>query len=126
LNLVDSSGWLEYLANGINADAFAEPLIDIDTVLVPVICFYEVFKVVLRERNESDALQAAALMQQGRTVEITQDISIQAAKNSIAFKLPMADSMIYTIARRFDAILWTQDEHFKNLEGVRYFSGKGQ
>ena len=94
MNLVDSSGWLEYFSDGKNADKFSEPLNDADNLLVPVICLYEVFKVVLRERNEDDALKAMALMQQGRNIDLTPEIAIQAAKNSLVYKLPMADSLI--------------------------------
>ena len=117
---MDSSGWLEYFAEGGNADFFAEPLQDIDTVMVPSICCYEVFKVILRQRSESDALQALALMHQGITVDITPEIAVQSAKNSLLYKLPMADSIIITVARMFDAVLWTQDVDFKDLAGVRY------
>ena len=89
--MVDSSGWLEYFADGVNADIFAEPLQDIANVLVPAICYYEVFKVVLRERNESDALQVLALMHQGITIDLTPDIAVQAAKNSLQYRrLPRA------------------------------------
>ena len=116
MNVVDSSGWLEYFADGANADIFAEPLEDIANVLVPAICYYEVFKVVLRERNESDALQVLALMHQGITIDLTPDIAVQAAKNSLQYHLPMADSIIFTVAKQFDSTLWTQDVDFKNLQ----------
>jgi len=99
LNVVDSSGWLEYFADGANADIFAEPLEDIANVLVPAICYYEVFKVILRERNESDALQVLALMYQGITIDINSDIAVQAAKNSLQYRLPMADSIIFKIMK---------------------------
>ena len=99
MNVVDSSGWLEYFADGANADIFAEPLEDIANVLVPAICYYEVFKVILRERNESDALQVLALMYQGITIDINSDIAVQAAKNSLQYRLPMADSIIFKIMK---------------------------
>ena len=65
MNLVDSSGWLEYFSDGQNADSFAKPLQDLNNLIVTTICIYEVFKVVLREQGENDALQAIALMEQG-------------------------------------------------------------
>ncbi len=105
--MVDSSGWLEYFADGVNADIFAEPLRDMEKVLVPAICYYEVFKVVLRERNESDALQVLALMHQGITIDIDSDIAVQAAKNSLQYRLSMADSIIFTVAQQFDSTLCT-------------------
>lgn len=122
MNVVDSSGWLEFFADGPNADFFAEPLMDIETVLVPSICYYEVFKIVLRQRNESDAMQAVALMQQAQTILLNEELAILAAKNSLHYRLPMADSIIITVAERYEAILWTQDADFKNLPGVRYIT----
>ena len=124
MNVIDSSGWLEYFADGANADIFAEPLEDIANVLVPAICYYEVFKVILRERNESDALQVLALMHQGITIDINSDIAVQAAKNSLQYRLPMADSIIFTIAKQFGSTLWTQNVDFKDLAGVRYIPKK--
>jgi len=121
MNLVDSSGWLEYLSDGKNADSFSTPLNDIENVIVPTICIYEVFKVVIREKGENEALQAVALMKQGNIVDLSFEISIQAAKFSIDNKIPMADSIIYTTGQKYNAIIWTQDDDFKNLPGVKYF-----
>ena len=121
MNVVDSSGWLEYFADGANADIFAEPLEDIANVLVPAICYYEVFKVILRERNESDALQVLALMYQGITIDINSDIAVQAAKNSLQYRLPMADSIIFTVAKQFDQsfLLLTMKSNLQLLNDVR-------
>lgn len=121
MNLVDSSGWLEYLSDGKNADSFSTPLNDIENVIVPTICIYEVFRVVLREKGENEALQAVALMKQGNIVDLSFEISIQAARFSIDNKIPMADSIIYTTGQKYNAIIWTQDDDFKNLPGVKYF-----
>jgi len=121
MNLVDSSGWLEYLSDGKNADSFSTPLNDIENMIVPTICIYEVFKVVLREKGENEALQAVALMKQGNIVDLSFEISIQAARFSIDNKIPMADSIIYTTGKIYNAIIWTQDDDFKNLPGVKYF-----
>ena len=120
MNVVDSSGWLEYFADGANADFFSEPLLDISTVIVPSLCCYEVFKVILQERSESDALKALAVMHQGVIVDITSDIAVQAAKNSRLYNLAMPESIIIAVARKFDALLWTQDVAFKEIAGVRY------
>jgi predicted nucleic acid-binding protein len=120
MNIVDSSGWLEYFANGKNAENFAPIIIDIDKLLVPTIILYEVFKKVLQQRDETQALKAIAIMQQGSIVELTNSIAINAAKLSIEYKLPMADSIILTTARECDAILWTQDDDFREIEGVKY------
>jgi toxin FitB len=120
VNVVDSSAWLDYFADGPNAAIFAEPLADPSALMVPVITIYEVFNVVLRQRGEDAALQAAALMQQGTLVELTAPLALDAARTSFELGLPMADSIILATSRHLEAVLWTQDEHFKDLPGVRY------
>ncbi len=117
-----SLGWLEYFTEGSNAAAFAGPLEDQRNLLVSVINLYEVFKVVLRERDDHSALQAIALMRQGQVTEVTTEISLSAAKTSHERKIPMADSLIYATAQLHEATLWTQDEDFDGLPGVRFFS----
>lgn len=124
MNIVDSSGWLEYFADGPNAGNFAAPLADREKLLVPVIIIYEVFKVVLRERGENSALQAAALLRQGTVVPVTEDLALTAARLSGIHKIPMADSIILATAYANDATVWTQDDDFKGLDGVRYFAKK--
>jgi len=121
MNVIDSSAWLEFFADGPNAAEFAQPLGERDSLIVPTITIYEVFKVVCRQRGEDAALQAAALMQQGRVVELTPSLAMVAARTSMELGLPMADSIILATARLHDALLWTQDEHFRDLPGVRYF-----
>ncbi|MCC7275112.1 MAG: type II toxin-antitoxin system VapC family toxin [Alphaproteobacteria bacterium] len=120
-NVVDSSGWLEYFADGPQAERFAEPLRDPDRLIVPSLSIFEVFKRVLQQRDETAALQAAALMQQGRVVDLDAVITLSAAKLSVDLKLPMADSVMLATARRFAATLWTQDADFAGLPDVRYF-----
>ena len=121
MNIVDSSGWLEYFADGPNADRFAAPLGSVAELLVPSITLYEVFKIVCRQRGEDAALQAVAMMQQGRVIELSSSIALLAAKLSLDLKIPMADSIILATAQTHDAVLWTQDDDFKGLSGVRYF-----
>jgi predicted nucleic acid-binding protein len=120
VNLVDSSGWLEYFAGNPLAGAFEPALKDIENLIVPTICLCEVFKVVLRERGEQEALQAAALMKQGHVTDLTEHIALKAAQISCRQKLPMADSLIYATALLHGAVLWTMDSDFKDVEGVTY------
>jgi toxin FitB len=120
LNVVDSSGWLEYMAEGPNADFFA-PLVEAPELLVvPSISVLEVFKHVLRERGEDAALQAAALMQQGRVVELDAALGIRAAQLGLHYRLPLADSVILATAEANAATLWTQDRDFEGIPGVQY------
>jgi predicted nucleic acid-binding protein len=120
MNLVDSSGWLEYFADGPNASFFAEAIENPSELVVPTISLYEVFKRILQQRSESEALQAIASMQQGEVVDLTSTLALSAANISHALKIPMADSIVLATARAIQAALWTQDGHFKDLEGVRY------
>ena len=120
MNLVDSCGWLEYFADGPNADFFASPLEDRENLLVPSICIFEVFKRILQQRNQKAALQAAALMQQGKVVELSSPIALAGAKISVRLKIPLADSVILATAQTHDALIWTQDADFKGMENVRY------
>jgi len=124
MNIVDSSGCLEYFSDGSNALFFASPLQETADLIVPTITIYEVFKVVCRQRNESDALQSIALMQQGYVADLTINLSILAAKISIDHHLPMADSIILATAHEYGATIWTQDSDFKGIDGVQYIEKK--
>lgn len=120
MNVVDSSAWLEYFADGPNADFFAPAIENVSESIVPSISIYEVFKRVLQQRTESDALQAVAVMQQGQVVDLDTATALYATKLSMELKLPMADSVVFATARMHNATLWTQDADFKDLEDVQY------
>lgn len=120
MNIVDSSGWLEYFADGPNADFFAPAIEDIEALLIPTISIYEVFKRVFQQRGEGDALQAIAIMAQGRVVELDTTLALKAAKLSAEEKLPMADSIMLATVQADDATLWTQDADFEGMAGVEY------
>ena len=124
MNLVDSSGWLEYFADGRNTKFFATPLKKVDELVVPTISIYEVFKSVVRQRGESAGIQAVALMKQGQVIDLTINISMMAAKLSLTHNIPMADSVILATGRLHQATVWTQDVDFKGLEGVEYIRKK--
>lgn len=121
MNVVDSSGWLEYFADGPNADRFASAIQNTRELIVPTLSLYEVFKRVSQQRSRSAALRAIAMMQQGRVVDLNVTIALSAARLSVELKLPMADSVMLATAREFRATLWTQDGDFKDMDGVRYF-----
>ncbi len=120
-NVVDSSGWLEYFADGPNTYFFAPAVEDTEGPVVPSITLYEVFKRLLAEpEGEEIALEAVAAMQQGLVVQLDAELALAAAKISSETKLPMADSVILATARDHDATLWTQDSDFEGVEGVCY------
>jgi predicted nucleic acid-binding protein len=120
MNVIDSSGWLEYFIGGKNANFFAPVIEDTANVIVPTISIFEVFKRTLVEKNRENALEAVAMMYDGKIVDLDREIALIAAELSFELKLPMADSIILATARVKEAILWTQDEHFKGLPGVKY------
>jgi len=124
MNIVDSSGWLAYFADEPNAKYFLSPLKDISSLVVPVVSIYEVFKVVLRESGENEALQAAAAMQKGTIVNLTAKLAISASKLSLQLGLPMADSISLATAKEYKARIWTQDSDFEAISGVKYFPKK--
>jgi predicted nucleic acid-binding protein len=122
MNVVDSSAWLEYFADGGNAEFFAAAIEATDDLLVPSITLHEVFKRVALQRSEGEALAALAQMHRGKVVELSGTLALDSARTSLELKLPMADSVILTTARAFDATLWTQDADFEGVSGVMYAS----
>ncbi len=121
MNVVDSSAWLEFLADSERADLYEEPILDTRRLLVPVICLYEVFRVMARQRSEAEALEAVAAMQQGTVIDLSAELALRAAQLSLEFSLPMADATILATTYSEQAELWTQDSDFEGLPGVRYF-----
>jgi toxin FitB len=121
VNLVDSSGWLEYFTDGINASQFSSAIENSEKLLVSVVNIFEVYKKILTARDEHAAMLAVSLMQQAKVIPLTADISIHAASISVQYKIPMADSLVYATARAHNAVVWTQDADFENLPNVKFF-----
>jgi len=124
MNVMDSSGWLEYFADGSNAPFFAPTIENLDELLVPTISLYEVFKRVLQQKGEDKALEAVAVMMQGKVVDLNTPIAISAAKISHTLKIPMADSIMLATAQEHEAVLWTQDADFASIPDAKYISKK--
>ena len=124
MNIVDSSGWLAYFADEPNAKHFLVPLNNPGSLVVPAITLYEVFKVILRESGENEALQAVVAMQKGKVIDLNTSLALAAARLSLEHQLPMADSIILATAQAFKAIIWTQDIDFKDISKVKYFPRK--
>lgn len=122
MNVVDSSAWLSYLAGDKNSGKFSRAIEDLDQLLVPSITLTEVFKTIFRQRDEELALAVVAHMKQGKVVSLDSELAVDAATYGLAHKLPLADSIIYATARKFDATLWTQHVDFKSPGKVRYYS----
>lgn len=124
MNIVDSSGWLAYFADEPNARYFLAPLNESALLVVPAITIYEVFKVILLESSENEALQAVVAMQKGRVVDLNAPLAIAASRLSLEHQLPMADSIILATAQEYKAVIWTQYPDFKNISKVKYFPKK--
>jgi predicted nucleic acid-binding protein len=122
MNVVDSSGWLEYFADGPNAAVFAKPIEATRSLIVPTLSLFEVFKRVTQQRSEDDALRAIAVMEQGRVVDLDRATALEAARLSIEHSIAMADSVMLATAHRHRATLWTQNSDFEGLQGARYFA----
>ncbi|MGV3666797.1 MAG: type II toxin-antitoxin system VapC family toxin [Leptospira bouyouniensis] len=121
MNVVDSSGWLEYFSGTNRANLFAEAIEKTENLIVPSLSLFEIFKKVYKEKGEDIALKIVAHMQQGKVINLDPRISIYAAKISVEKSIPMADSIIYATAQLNNAILWTQDNDFRGLQGVKFF-----
>ena len=117
--VVDSSGWIELFTNGPLADQFMAVLDAEAALVVPAICILEVFKWVLREHSEAQAIQEAAVLQRGLVVDLDSRLAIAAAQLSHALRLPMADSIILATARSHQARLYTMDSDFQGLNDVQ-------
>ena len=124
MKVIDSSGWLEYFGKGANGEQFAPVIQASADLVVPTITMYEVFKRIVVQRGEEEALSAIGWMALGKVVDLTQEVALAAAALSLEHRLPMADSIILATARAHQATLWTQDEHFQGLPGVQYVQRK--
>ncbi|MEK7085688.1 MAG: type II toxin-antitoxin system VapC family toxin [Patescibacteria group bacterium] len=120
-NVVDSSAWLEYFVGTKNADNFAKVIENTKNLIIPTITIYKVFKKILQRKNRKNAIEIIAHMKLGKIIELNLGLSLKAAKLSIKFNLPMADSIILATAQEYNATVWTQDEDFKGIPGVKYF-----
>ena len=124
MNVVDSSGWLEYFTDGSNAGSFKPIIGDEAGLIIPTVCLYEVFKITLSRAGEDEAVRVAGLMSFGQIIDFDREVALVATPISTQYKLAMADSVIYAIAQMHNATLWTQDAHFKDLPGVQYIEKK--
>ena len=126
MNVVDSSGWIEYFVQGNNASFFEEAVVDVGRLVVPTVCLLEVYRFFTRKAGRSAAARAVSAMHQGRVVALDGTLALEAAHLGAHFRLPLADSVVYATARASDAIVWTQDRDFEGLEGVRFIPTKGK
>jgi toxin FitB len=120
MNVIDSSAWLSYFAGDKNSAFFAKGIEKLDNLIIPSITITEVFKHIMRHADEESALIVVAHMKQGQVVNLDSDLAISAASYGVIHKLPLADSIIYATAQKYNAIIWTQDTDFKELANVKF------
>jgi predicted nucleic acid-binding protein len=121
VNLVDSSGWIEYLQDTSRADLFADAIEDRNTLLVPTIALFEVHKVLSRRLPAELVERCLNVMRLGRVLDFTDARAIAAAQIAARHQLAMADAAMYSMAQEFGATFWTQDADYQGLVGVNYF-----
>jgi len=124
--VVDSSGWLEFLTDGLLAEEYASRLKQPATVITPTIIMYEVYKHSKRLRGEEGAIDAVAAMQKTRVVPLNDELALIAADLSIEYKLPMADPIVLATAQMYEAEVVTSDSDFDGVPGVTYIPKKKQ
>jgi predicted nucleic acid-binding protein len=120
VNVVDSSGWIEYLSGGRNASFFRKPIESGEPLLVSALSLFDVYRHMLRHVGREGALAVVAAMRVGTVVDVDDRLALEAAELSVGSKLALADSIILATARAHEAELWTQNADFKGPEGVRY------
>jgi predicted nucleic acid-binding protein len=120
VNVVDSSGWIEYLSAGPNAAFFGEPIEGDEPLVVPSLSLFEVYRHALRHVGREEALHVVVAMRRGAVVELDDRLALEAAELSAETNLALADSVMLATARAHDATFWTQDSDFEGMEGVRY------
>ena len=112
---MDSSGWIEYLANRPKARRFATYLEGREALLISAIEIYEVFKVIRRDLSEARAIEAISALHRATIAPVDESLALEAADVSLAHGLAMADSLVYATARHFGATLVTADTDFEGL-----------
>ena len=120
MNVVDSSGWIEYLQDTARADLFAAAIEDRQALLVPTIALFEVHKVLSRSLPADLVKRCLDVMRLGRVLDLTDARAIAASSVAAQHKLAMADAAMYSMAQEFGAIFWTQDVDYQGLQGVQY------
>lgn len=116
--LVDSSGWIEYLAERSKADLFAPYIEGSEPLVSSAIQVYEIYKIVRRDLNEERAIEAVSALRTTTIEPLAEGLALEAADVALEYGLAMADAMIYATASRHEAELVTGDADFDGLPRV--------
>ena len=116
--LVDSSGWIEYLAERPKADLFAPYIEGSEPLLSSAIQVYEIYKVVRRDLSEERAIEAVSALRTTTIEPLAEGLALEAADIALEYGLAMADAIIFATASRHEAELVTGDADFDGLPRV--------
>lgn len=116
--LIDSSGWVEAVGQGLRAGQFEKLIAENEPVILPTVVLYEVYKKLLRTVGKDIAIRFLSHALRQVVVPLDEHLAIAAAALSLSHNLPMADAMIYATAQSHNAELFTTDAHFQALPGV--------
>ena len=122
MNVVDSSGWVEYFQDSPQADLFAMAIEKRDQLLVPTIALFEVHKVLSRSLAADLVDRCLDVMRLGRVLDFTDARAVAASRVSRQHRLALADAAMYSMALEHRATFWTQDIDYDGLGSVRYFA----
>ena len=120
MNVVDSSGWIEYFVDTAQADNFANAIEKTALLIVPALSFFEVHRFLSRNTAPRHRTECLELMRRGTLVDLTAARAIAASETAQQHRLAMSDAIMYSIAREFNATFWTQDIDYQGLPGVNY------
>ena len=121
MNVVDSSGWIEFFLAGPSGPLFKPVIEQRDKLLVPVIALYEVHKILSRKMPADVVATCLNVMRLGRVLDLTDRRAIAAADIALRHRLAMADAVMYAMALEHKATFWTQDVDYQGLPGVNFF-----
>ena len=121
MNLVHSSGWIEFFQAGGNGPVFKPVIEDRNALLVPTIALFEVHKVLSRRLPADLVERCLNVMRMGRVLDFTDARAVAASQIAVRHQLAMADAAMYSMAQEFGATFWTQDADYQGLVGVHYF-----
>ena len=116
--LVDSSGWIEYLAELPNAEQFARYIEGSEPLVSSTIQVYEIYKVVKGDLSEDRAIAAVSALRGTTTEPLTETLALETADVALEYGLAMADAIIFATASHHDAEIVTGDGDFDGLLGM--------
>ena len=117
--IVDSSVWIEIFTEGPLAGKCEQEIKTNESVWIPTLVFYEVYKKIKKKASEELALQAIGFLSQYSQCELTREIALLAGDLSLSLNLGMADSLILAHAKHLKKSFLTLDNDFAGLPDVK-------